>query len=296
MFYNYLKLIRVTHWIKNFFVFIPLIFSKHLFEFDYSYYVILAFVAFCICSSIVYIFNDIFDIEYDKLHPNKKNRPLPSGKISLRNSVIVMLIFSSILIPILINLTLKFFIVILAYFLMNIFYTLILKKIVIVDIITIAIGFMLRVLGGAVVIEIYISKWLILSTIFISLFLAVMKRRSELVYQNNEVVTRKVLENYSIDFINQIGAIVAAGVIICYSLYSVDARTKAYFGTENLVYTTLFVIFGIFRYMYLVYLKQKGESSIEMIFKDMPLLFAIVLYVISVVLIIYGNINIKIIN
>ncbi|MBN2571505.1 MAG: decaprenyl-phosphate phosphoribosyltransferase [Ignavibacteriales bacterium] len=296
MIYNYLKLIRVSHWIKNLFVFVPLIFSKHLFEFDYSYYVTLAFIAFCICSGIIYIFNDIFDIEYDKFHPAKKYRPLPSEKISIKNAIILMFILSIVIIPILLNLSLKFFVVIFAYFIINIFYTLFLKKIVIVDIITIAIGFMLRVLGGAAVVNIYISKWLILSTIFISLFLAVMKRRSELVSNNNEIITRKVLENYSIDFINQVGAIVAAGVIICYSLYSVDARTKVYFGTENLVYTTLFVIFGIFRYMYLVYLKQKGESSIEMIFKDIPLLISVALYIISVVAIIYGKFNLNIFN
>ena len=147
-------------------------------------------------------------------------------------------------------------------------------------------GFLLRVIGGAVIIDIYISSWLILTTMFISVFLAVMKRRSELVL-NNENETRKVLGEYNLTFIDQISAISAASVILCYAIYSVSQKTIEYFNTENLVYSSFFVVFGIFRYMYLVFKKSKGENPTEIMLTDVPMIFNLILYALTVYLIIY---------
>lgn len=286
---NYLKMMRMEQWIKNFFVFVPLIFSKNLFSTQYFVQVIIAFVAFCLTSSSVYIMNDLVDIEQDRLHPKKKYRPIASGAISKKNAIIWLVLLGVIVIFLMTNLNLKFDLVLAGYILINILYSLVLKQLVIIDIISIAGGFMLRVLGGAFAISVYISSWLILTTLFISLFLAIMKRRSELGLSLSESngVTRKVLSEYSISFTEQIASISAAGVIICYALYSVSERTVNYLHSENLVYTTIFVVFGIFRFMYLVYKRSKGENATEVMVTDLPMIVNVILYVLVTVYIVY---------
>ncbi len=286
---QYLQLIRVPQWIKNSFVFVPLLFSRHFFEGNYFLTVVGGFFVFCIISSAVYIINDIIDIEADRAHPKKRFRPLASGKISKRSAVIVlsvMLVITAVLLP---NFDLSFIIVVISYFILNLAYSLKLKHIVLLDIFSIAAGFMLRVIGGGVIIHVEISSWLILTTMFISLFLAVMKRHSELNLMHNggEAVTRKVLSQYSISFANQMSTITAAGVIVCYALYTVSQRTVSVFGTDNLIYTTPFVVYGIFRYMYLVYMNKKGENTTEIMITDVSMIVNIFLYLLATTLIIY---------
>ena len=157
------------------------------------------------------------------------------------------------------------------------------------DIFSIAAGFILRVVAGGLIINVTISSWLLLTTMFISLFLAVIKRQSELKLTNEDVnfTTRKVLSLYSIEFTKQIAAITSSGVIVCYALYTVSARTVSIFGTENLIYTTPFVVFGIFRYMYIADRSSKGENTTEIMLTDLPLIINILLYSIFVTLIIY---------
>ncbi len=233
------------------------------------------------------MFNDILDVEADRVHPLKKLRPIASGEISTSKAWGIFAILLIFIFPSFFFLPVKFIIVLFLYIILNVFYTTILKHIVIVDLICIAAGFMLRVIGGALVIDVYISKWLILTTLFVSLFLAVMKRRSELAHYENESSSRKVLEEYSLGFLDQISATSAAGVIICYALYSVAERTVLQFNTENLVFTTLFVVFGVFRYMYLVYKKARGENATEVMLTDFPMILNSFLYIIAVVGIIY---------
>jgi len=283
---NILRLIRVKHWIKNGFVFVPLVFSKHLFNADYFIETVIAFFAFSLASSIVYVINDIKDIESDRAHTKKKNRPLASGRISVNTAYSIALVLLIILAAISFTLPKSFNIILAAYILLNVAYTYFLKRIVLLDLISISAGFMLRVLGGAYAINVQVSTWLILTTLFVSLFLAVMKRRSEIESQG-ENATRAVLESYSLKFIDQISSITAAAVIICYALYSVSERTLEYFHTEYLVYTTIFVIYGIFRYLYLVHNLQKGEDTSEIIFTDIPTLVNLLLYGITVIYIVY---------
>jgi 4-hydroxybenzoate polyprenyltransferase len=286
---NCFKLLRAPQWIKNFFVFVPLVFSQHLFELNYFLLVVAGFAIFCLVSSIVYILNDVIDVELDKQHPVKKFRPIASGIISARNALITALVLAVITGASLTEFKSGFAAAVVSYLILNIFYSFSFKHIVLLDIFSIAAGFMLRVVAGGLIINVPISSWLLLTTMFISLFLAVIKRQSELRLNNDESnsITRKVLSSYSLDFTKQISTITASGVIICYALYTVSARTVSIFGTENLIYTTPFVVFGIFRYMYLVYMNNKGENTTEIMLTDLPMILNILLYILAVTLIIY---------
>ncbi|MFA5803498.1 MAG: decaprenyl-phosphate phosphoribosyltransferase [Melioribacteraceae bacterium] len=282
------KLIRVPQWIKNFFVFIPVIYSRNLFHPDYLIKSLIAFIIFCLLSSVVYVINDIVDAEADRHHPLKKMRPIASGKISNANGITIAIILLALGLLLSIYTNPMFKIFALLYLVINIFYTFKLKHLVLLDIFSIAAGFMIRVTAGALIISVEISSWLILTTMFLSLFLAVMKRRSELVVVGDEQSsTRKVLEFYSTNFIDQMATIAAAGVIISYALYTVSLRTITVFQTEHLIYTTPFVVFGIFRYMFLVINHNKGENTTEIMVTDIPMIMNILLYSLTTIVIVY---------
>jgi 4-hydroxybenzoate polyprenyltransferase len=227
------------------------------------------------------------DASKDRIHPLKKDRPIAKGMITKREAGTLFFILLALFLAFTFRLKYDFVMILWCYIILNLLYTLFLKKIVIVDIFCIASGFMLRVLAGAFIISVLISNWLILTTMFLSLFLAIMKRRVEIAGSPNALEQRDVLKDYSLNFTDQIGAITASGVILSYALYSVADRTVKSFGTEGLVYTTIFVIFGIFRYMYLVYKKEKGENVIEVILTDLPMMINLILYVLTAVYIIY---------
>ena len=289
MILNYLKLVRVPQWIKNFFVFVPLLFSQHLFDKDYLFTSLAAFVVFCLASSLIYVINDIIDIKADKAHPTKKNRPLPAGVISKRSALIVAVVLTAVIVILLPQFNKEFLYFVTAFVLLNIFYSFWFKHIVILDVFSIAAGFAIRVLAGAVVISVPISSWLILTTIFISLFLGVMKRHSELILveESENAPSRKVLSQYSLNFADQMATVAAAGVIICYALYTVSERTVSAFGTESLIYTTPIVVYGIFRYMYLEYISNKGDNTTKIVFSDLQIILTVLIYTITTVLIIY---------
>ena len=284
---NYIKLLRVKSWAKNFFVFVPVVFAKLLFDADTFYIIVMGFFTFSIASSAVYVLNDIVDAPKDAIHPLKMDRPIASGKISKKHALVLGAFLYLLLALITFKMNLSFMIIIWIYVFINMLYTTLLKQIVIVDIFCIASGFMLRVIGGGLLISVYISKWLILTTMFLSLFLAVMKRRVEIANSPDAKEQRTVLKDYSLNFIDQIVAMTGSGVILSYALYSVADKTVEKFGTERLIFTTMFVIFGIFRYMYLVYKKDKGENVIEVLITDPPMIINLILYVSSAVFIIY---------
>lgn len=287
---NIIKLLRVPQWIKNLFVFVPLLFSLHLFDENYFVTTLWAFIIFCLSSSTIYIINDVVDAESDRAHPVKKNRPIASGAISKTNAILIAALLIIIIAVMLPNFNLHFIYFVAGFIILNILYTFSFKHVVILDVFSIAAGFTIRVLAGAVVISVPVSSWLVLTTMFISLFLGVMKRHSELqlVSDGNMTSTRKVLSQYSLNFADQMATIAAAGVIICYALYTVSERTVTVFNTENLIYTTPFVVFGIFRYMFLVYLNKKGENTTLIMLTDIPMILTILLYGLTTVLIIYN--------
>ncbi len=286
---NYSDLIRVPQWIKNLFVFVPLLFSMNLFEAEYFLISLKGFFIFCFASSFIYIINDIVDLVADANHPKKKNRPLPSGRISKKNALSFAFIILIVLVSLTFTANSSFNYFLLGFVILNILYSFYFKHIVILDVFSIAAGFSIRVLAGAAIISVPVSDWLILTTMFISLFLGVMKRHSELgrVSESATAATRKVLTDYSVTFANQMATVAAAGVVICYALYTVSPRTVSVFGSENLIYTTPFVVFGIFRYMYLEYLNQKGENTTQIMLTDLPMIITVILYSITTVLIIY---------
>ncbi len=292
MIISLIKLLRPKQWIKNFFVFAPLIFSQHVFEFAYLLPSIAAFIVFSITSSAVYIINDIMDMESDRAHPKKRFRPIASGEISVKQALIFMFILCLIIAFSLMFLRTIFAVVIILYFLTNLFYSLRIKNIVLLDVFFISFGFMLRVLGGAAAISVVVSSWMILTTIFISLFLAISKRRGELsqiINIDNIEKQRKVLKEYDIVFADQLNTIAAAGTIISYALYTVSERTVHTFGTEKLIYTTPFVIYGIFRYMYLMHKKNMGESPTTIVTKDIPIIINVLGWFFISILIIYRD-------
>ncbi len=284
---EYFKLIRVTQWIKNLFIFVPLLFAKKLF-FNLDFIIVVAaFLQFCLASSIIYVINDIIDVEADRIHPVKQNRPIASGKISIRNAYIIAVFFSILFIPGLFFFNFYYISLLIFYIVLNIAYSLELKHIVILDILTLASGFVIRIVAGALVISVTISNWLILSTLFVSIFLAVIKRRSELAIVADSDKTRKVLKQYSLNYLDQLTTISATGLIVCYALYSVSERTIQNFHTENFIFTIIFVLYGVFRYMYLMHNKNKGENPTDAIIKDSGMIINIICYVLTVVYLIY---------
>ncbi|HEY6170797.1 MAG TPA: decaprenyl-phosphate phosphoribosyltransferase [Candidatus Kapabacteria bacterium] len=288
-----IRLLRPKQWTKNLFVFSALVFSQHLFDWEYAKLSVMAFVLFSATASVIYIVNDILDRDRDRLHHKKKHRPIASGAISVPSAITTAIIALGILVPTALGLPLKFGFCLAMYFVMNLAYSLFLKEVVLIDVFVIAVGFMLRVVGGAYVIDVPISSWLILTTMFLSLFLAVAKRRGELVMLESGNVqsptTRKVLEHYSVDFTEQLCTICASGFVISYALYTVSDRTVKMFGTENLIFTTPFVLYGVFRYLYLLHKKNLGENPTEVVLTDIPMILNFVAYAFAMFFILYLN-------
>jgi 4-hydroxybenzoate polyprenyltransferase len=290
MILNLIKLSRPKQWIKNFFVFAPLVFSRHVFELSFLSASLYAFIVFCLASSSVYVLNDIMDVESDRSHPRKKYRPIASGEVTPSQGMLFLLVLMIVILALLFFERPVFIFVVILYLLTNLLYSWKIKSIVLLDIFFISFGFILRVLGGAAAIDVSVSSWMILTTIFISLFLGISKRRAELSQvpnQDNIEKQRRVLRDYSVEFADELNTIAAAGTIISYALYTVSERTVFTFGTEKLIYTTPFVIYGIFRYMFLIHKKNLGESPTTIVTKDIPIMLNVVIWFAACIVIIY---------
>jgi 4-hydroxybenzoate polyprenyltransferase len=237
----------------------------------------------------VYAINDIADLEADRLHPIKKNRPLASGLLRLSDVVVVILILLAFVISLIPYLNIRFWYTIALYGFLNLAYSFWLKQVVIVDVFIIAAGFMLRVLAGVFAIEVVISSWLILCTLFVSVFLAISKRRGELLLSaaTDSYASRPVLKQYDVAFMDQIMTVAASGMAISYALYTVAERTVNIFGTENLIFTSVFVLFGIFRYIFLMRGRKTDDNPMHLLLSDTPLVVNILLWFLACVFIIY---------
>lgn len=236
----------------------------------------------------MYIINDILDRNQDKFHPEKKFRAIASGKVSLIQGLIISFILLVLSFFIANQLPQTFFLILLAYLFLQIFYTLILKNLVILDGISISIGFILRILAGGIAINVPISSWLILCTFFLALFLAFSKRRSEMELENY-LNHRTVLEKYSKEFLDHLISISAGITVLCYSLYIISAETIKKFHSPYLILTLPFVIYGIYRYLYLVHIKKIGENPSKILFKDKPFLLNIFLWILIFFAILYES-------
>ncbi|MBL0332984.1 MAG: decaprenyl-phosphate phosphoribosyltransferase [Chlorobiota bacterium] len=282
------KLIRPTHWIKNAFVFAALVYSKELSQSNLIFQSVLTFITFCFVSSSIYILNDIRDKDSDSLHPVKKTRPIASGRISIKNALFLLSILLTIATLILYFIPFNAVVFILIYAGINTAYSFGLKNVVLLDIFIIAGGFMLRMLAGAAAISVEVSSWLIICTLFISLFLAIMKRRGELrkSYKGNE--TRKVLKDYSEELIRIVLSTSVAGSIMSYTLYTVSEHTIEYFHSNKMILTVPIVMYGIFRYIYIDEKLQNSEDTVNAILQDKGLLICGLVWIISTLVIIYG--------
>lgn len=285
------RLLRPEQWLKNFFIFAPLIFSKHLFDESYVWTSIQSFVAFCLLSSTVYIFNDIADREADRLHPSKRDRPIAAGTISIPRAVGIAIGLLLVIGFLMMLLNAKFLFIAAVYVVLNLGYSFFLKRVILVDVFIVAAGFMLRVLAGAFAIDVQVSEWLVLCTLFVSLFLSISKRRGELLLVRNSenYQGRAVLREYDIEFLDQIMTIAASGMAISYALYTVAERTIIVFGTSSLIFTTVFVLFGIFRYLYLVRSRKTEDNPTHMLTTDPVTLLNVAAWFGACVIIIYSS-------
>jgi len=279
---------RPHHWSKNFLVFAGLIFAKHLFILEDLLKSLAAFAVFCLLSSGMYLLNDITDLDKDRAHPVKRQRPLPSGRLRVSTAATAAVSVTLAALAWGFYLNASFGLVALAYAILTVSYSVALKHLVIVDVLAIATGFVLRAVAGAVVIQVNISSWLLVCTIFLSLFLALSKRRHELVVLgDNSAQHRRSLTEYSPTLLDQMVAVVTAGSVMAYALYTTSEETIAKFGTRNLIFTVPFVLYGIFRYLYLVHQKEQGANPEITLFTDGPMLINVLLYVMVVAALIY---------
>lgn len=279
---------RPKQWVKNIFVFAGLIFSRHLFDIALLAKVSAGFIMFSLASSSIYIFNDIKDIEKDREHPEKCKRPLAAGHLQVTKAYLASALLAMISLVVSFLLESNFFLIIVAYLIMNTAYSLKIKQIVILDVMCIAFGFVFRVLAGTTLAGVEPSDWLILCTITISLFLGFSKRRHELVLLDaNANNHRTVLTEYSMTFLDQMISVATACTVIAYALYTISDETVARFGTKNLIFTIPFVIYGIYRYLYLTYHKQTSGNPTTSVLTDLPLFINGLLWFSTVLLIIY---------
>ena len=291
---KFLQIMRPTHWTKNLFVFAALLFGRKLIGSSDEVFLALAsafggFVCFSLASSAIYIFNDIIDRKTDLLHPEKRKRPIAAGIVPVGSAVIMSVLCAAAAIVGSFMLALSFATIILIYIAMMVFYSLLLKRMMILDCVVISIGFCLRAVAGAIVVGVFISPWLIICTFALCLFLAFGKRRSEIAQLNeNSESFRSTLAGYTPELLAHMLDVTSGLAIVCFLLYTMDSRTFRLFGTNNLVYTTPLVLYCIFRFSALV---QKGRYSgpVQFILKDLPFQIGFLLWVLACAAIIYGN-------
>jgi 4-hydroxybenzoate polyprenyltransferase len=236
----------------------------------------------------VYLLNDVADLERDRLHPLKALRPIASGLVPSRLAAMVAVALAAGCLVGSLLLGPKFLLCAAAYLALNVLYSLKLKEVVIVDVLSVSMGFVLRFVAGAVAISVVISEWLLICTILLALFLTLAKRRHELVSLNDTAAShRRILSEYSPYLLDQMISVVTASCVTAYAFYTTAAETKAKFQTDYLVLTIPFVLYGIFRYLYLVHRKEKGGSPSDVLLTDRPLLIAVALWALSIVAIVY---------
>lgn len=283
-----LESLRPAQWLKNGFVFAALLFSRSLTDWHRTAVVALAAVVFCLVSSAAYVLNDVLDAPEDRQHPSKRLRPVASGRLGARAALSAAAGLTLVGLAGAWWLDFEFFLVTAAYVALTGLYSWFLKRVMLLDVFVIAAGFILRVLGGGVVIHVEISSWLIVCTTLLALFLALTKRRHELVLLGGTASNhRPILAHYTPYFLDQLIGIVTASTVMSYSLYTLSDDVRRKFPGKRLELTIPFVVFGIFRYLYLVHRTSEGGSPIRLLLTDRVLLAVILLWAAAVIFIIY---------
>ena len=280
--------LRPTQWAKNLFVLAPAVFGGLLLDERVALRVALALLAFCFASSSVYLVNDLRDREEDRRHPLKRFRPLAAGTLPVPAAVVAIVVLAGAAAAISARLGLSFALILGGYLLLNLLYTLRLKHMVILDVMSISMGFVLRVEAGGVAAGVEVSRWLFLCTTFLALFLAFSKRRHEITLLAGAAAgQRRVLDQYSPAFLDQMINVVTASSVVSYALYAVAPETVQKYNTYNLVYTIPMVLYGIFRYLYLMYQQPGERNPTEAILRDPPFLINMMLWGLAVFWIVY---------
>jgi 4-hydroxybenzoate polyprenyltransferase len=281
--------LRPRQWTKNLIVFFGLIFGEKLLDGPSLLSALLAFAIFCSLSGVVYLVNDVRDREADKLHPTKSRRPIAAGQIGPALAVGFAAALGVLSLSAAFWLTTPFGVVASTYVVLLVLYSTTLKHLVIIDVLTLAMGFVLRAAGGAAAVAVPISHWLLLLTLLGALFLALSKRRAELVTLEGGATThRPSLAEYSPALLDQMINVVTASTLLAYALYTIDAETVARFGTNRLVWTVPFPLYGIFRYLYLVHQREGGGDPSDVLLTDRPILVCVALWGASIIALVYG--------
>ncbi|MDE2309356.1 MAG: decaprenyl-phosphate phosphoribosyltransferase [Betaproteobacteria bacterium] len=284
IFIELLRLMRPHQWVKNAFVFTGLLFGHAWHDPGMVSRVVIAFVAFCLASSTVYIINDIIDLEQDRHHPKKNLRPLVAGQVSITAAIILAAALGALGFGLAFVASKIVVIILVAYALMNVAYSLRLKHVVILDVFIIATGFMLRILAGTLGVGIPPSQWLLLCGMMVTLFLGFTKRRAEIIALNGDKTAhRRVLEHYSPVLLDKMIGVTAAGLIMSYSLYTMNPDTIRIHGTSNLIYTVPLVMYGVFRYIYLLHHQSRGGDPSHDLVRDPHLFIAVGAWVIATI-------------
>ena len=282
-----IKTLRPKQWDKNVFVFAALIFDGKLFQAGPLRRTIFGFILFCLLSGTIYIINDLVDIEKDRQHPIKRHRPLASGRLSPQIAILAAILIPVVCLPLAVSLDRGFGLIAIGYVVLQIAYSFWLKNVVIIDVISIAAGFVLRVMAGVAVVHVErFSPWLYVCTTLLALFIAVGKRRHEMfLLQGNANEHRAILGEYSMQLINEMISILSSTTIIAYSLYTFSAPNLP---TNHLMMLTIpFVLYGLFRYLYLLHVKNEGGAPEDIVVKDKPIMATIALWGLAVVLVLY---------
>lgn len=273
---NIITLLRPHQWLKNVFIFLPLFFDRHIFDVKYVIPAMLMFFAYSFAASGIYCFNDIYDVEADKKHPEKCKRPIASGAISKTTAYFLVILCFVISITIIAfgNFEIgggnnKLYGVITFYIIMNIAYCVKLKQIAVVDVFIIAVGFVLRVIAGGFATGIHLSHWIVLMTFLLALFLAFAKRRDDVVmYEDSGVKMRKNVNRYNLTFMNQLIAVVGCLTMMCYIMYTVSSEITSRFNSDYIYVTSVFVLAGVIRYLQLTIVDVKSGSPTKVLMKD----------------------------
>lgn len=274
-----IRLLRPKQWTKNLLLFAALLFSFEEIRTETILATLLGFILFSLVAGCVYILNDFVDRDRDRQHPVKKYRPMASGQVNPIHALLFGIILLILSVGTAFMMNPLFGVLCIVYFLLNVSYSFVLKHLVILDMMTIAAGFVLRAIAGGVLIHVPFTPWFLICTMLLSLFLAIGKRRNELtLLEGNTGSHRKVLDNYSITLLDQFNTIVTTATIISYSLFTFTSDR-----TIHLMWTIPLVIYGMFRYLYLIHMKNQGGSPDRVLFEDKPILITVMLYVISVV-------------
>ena len=283
-----LQLLRPAQWSKNAILFGALLFSKHLFDPPEVLRVVAAFASFCLVASAAYVMNDLRDADRDRRHPQKRFRPIPAGRVSPNTALLVGIGAGVGGLALAAALGMSFLALVAFYLAWQVAYTFLMKEIVILDVMALSVGFVVRAVAGGVVIDVPISPWLVICTFLLALFMGFAKRRHEVILLDAGAADhRRSLREYSPYFLDQMIAVVTASTVVAYAIYTVSPEVQEKLGTQYLYVTIPFVLFGIFRYLYLVHQKEEGGNPTQIMLTDAPLIVDVLLWAMTAAFVLY---------